>query len=80
MSESHHGDRLRFTSGTITYVIIVGEPWKSAQEARMGFAWKERREGLLTIQVLRITIPGMQVVISPQDLEDEEDKLGGEKR
>ncbi len=77
MSESHHRDRARSGSGTITFVIIAGEPWKSAQEEGVSFAWRERREGLLTIQTLRITIPGMQVVIDPQDLEDEGDKLGG---
>jgi hypothetical protein len=80
MSESHHRGQVKSTSGTITYVIIVGEPWKSAQEERVGFSWKERSEGLLTIQTLRITIPGMQVVIGPQDLEDEEGKLGGQER
>jgi hypothetical protein len=37
----------------------------------MRFAWRERREGSVTIQTLRIVIPGMQVVIGPQDLEDE---------
>lgn len=46
----------------------------------MGFSWKERSEGLLTIQTLRITIPGVQVVIGPQDLEDEKGKLGGQER
>jgi len=80
MSESHHRGRVRSTSGTITYVIIVGEPWKSDQEESIGFSWKERSEGLLTVQTLRITIPGMQVVIGPQDLEDEGDKLLGERR
>lgn len=79
MSESHHRSRVRSTSGTITYVIIVGEPCKSAEE-EVRFAWRERREGSLTIQTLRITIPGMQVVIGPQDLEDEGDKLGGQER
>jgi len=44
------------------------------------FAWRERREGSVTVQTLRITIPGMQVVIGPQDLEDEGDKLGGQER
>jgi len=71
---------VRSTSGTITYVIIVGEPWKSAEEEGVRFAWRERREGSLTIQTLRITIPGMQVVIGPQDLEDEGGKLGGQER
>ena len=64
----------------ITYVIIVGEPWKSAEEEGVRFAWRERREGSVTVQTLRITIPGMQVVIGPQDLEDEGDKLGGQER
>ncbi len=80
MSESYHRSRARSTSGTITYVIIVGEPWKAAEEEKMGFAWRERREGSLTIQTLHITIPGMQVVIGPQDLEDEGDKFGGQER
>ncbi len=43
----------------------------------MRFAWRERREGSVTIQTLRIMIPGMQVVLGPQDLEDEGGKLGG---
>ena len=80
MSESHHQSRVRSTSGTITYVIVGGEPWKGAQEERVGFAWRERREGSLTIQTLRITIPGMQVVIGPQDLEDKGSKSSGEER
>jgi len=80
MSESHHRGRVRSTSGTITFVIIVGEPWKSAEEEGVHFAWRERRERLWTIQTLRIMIPGMQVVISPQDLEDEGSKFGGQER
>ena len=71
MNENHHWSRARPTSRTITFVIIGGEPWKSPEEERVGFAWRERREGLLTIQTLHITLPGMQVVIGPQDLEDE---------
>ena len=71
MSESHHASRARSTSGTITFVIIAGDPWKGAQEDMVRFAWRERREGSLTIQTLRITIPGMQVIIGSQDLKDE---------
>lgn len=80
MSESLHRSRVRSTSGTITYVMIVGEPWKSAEEAGVRFTWRERREGAVTIQTLRIMIPGMQVVIGPQDLEDEGGKFGGQER
>jgi hypothetical protein len=71
MSECHHGSGARSTSGTITFVMIAGEPWKGAEEEMVRFDWSERRERLLTIQILRITIPGMQVVIGSQDLEDE---------
>jgi hypothetical protein len=80
MSESHHRSRVRSTSGTITYVMIVGEPWESAEEEGVRFTWSERREGAVTIQTLSIMIPGMQVVIGPQDLEDERDNFGGQER
>ncbi len=80
MSESHNRSPVRSTSGTITFVIIAGEPWKVAEGERVRFAWRERREGSVTIQTLRITIPGMQVVIGPQDLEDEGAKFGGYER